>query len=53
MTHRPLDIRHRVEEEDNFVFDQPEMDDEDDMYGDMSDEEWEDEFWDEESSVND
>ena len=53
VTHRPLDIRHRVEEEDNFVFDQPEMDDEDDMYGDMSDEEWEDEFWDEESSVND
>ena len=53
VTHRPLDIRHRVEEEDNFVFDQPEMDDEDDVYGDMSDEEWEDEFWDEESSVND
>lgn len=53
VTHRPLDMRHRVEEEDNFVFDQPEMEDEDDMYGDMSDEEWEDEFWDEESSVND
>lgn len=53
VTHRPLDIRHRVEEEDNFVFDQPEMEDEDDVYGDMSDEEWEDEFWDEESSVND
>lgn len=53
VTHRPLDIRHRVEEEDNFVFDQPEMEDEDTMYGDMSDEEWEDEFWDEESSVND
>lgn len=53
VTHRPLDMRHRVEEEDNFVFDQPEMEDEDDVYGDMSDEEWEDEFWDEESSVND
>ncbi len=53
VTHRPLDMRHRVEEEDNFVFDQPEMEDEDDAYGDMSDEEWEDEFWDEESSVND
>lgn len=53
VTHRPLDIRHRVEEEDNFVFDQPEMEDEDDVYGDMSDQEWEDEFWDEESSVND
>ena len=53
VTHRPLDMRHRVEEEDNFVFDQPEMEDDEDMYGDMSDEEWEDEFWDEESSVND
>lgn len=53
VTHRPLDMRHRVEEEDNFVFDQPEMEDEDDAYGDMSDQEWEDEFWDEESSVND
>lgn len=53
VTHRPLDMRHRVEEEDNFVFDQPEMEDKDDVYGDMSDEEWEDEFWDEESSVND
>lgn len=53
VTHRPLDMRHRVEEEDNFVFDQPEMEDGDDAYGDMSDQEWEDEFWDEESSVND
>lgn len=53
VTHRPLDMRHRVEEEDNFVFDQPEMEDEDDVYGDMSDQDWEDEFWDEESSVND
>lgn len=53
VTHRPLDMRHRVEEEDNFVFDQPEIEDEDDVYGDMSDQEWEDEFWDEESSVND
>lgn len=53
VTHRPLDMRHRVEEEDNFVFDQPAMEDEDDVYGDMSDEDWEDEFWDEESSVND
>lgn len=53
VSHRPLDMRHRVEEEDNFVFDQPEMEDEDDVYGDMSDEDWEDEFWDEESSVND
>lgn len=49
VTHRPLDRRHRVEEEDNFVFDQPENDDEE---PDLQDIDWEDEFWDEESSVN-
>ena len=51
ITHRPLDVRHRVEEEDNFIFDQPEIDDEDILP--ETDEEWEDEFWDEETSVND
>lgn len=50
LTHRPLDIRHRVEEEDNFIFDQQEEDENE--YVNMTDEEWEDEFWDEESSVN-
>ncbi len=50
ITHRPLDRRHRVEEEDNFIFDQePLPDDRDEL---LSDEDWEDEFWDEESSVN-
>ena len=50
ITHRPLDRRHRVEEEDNFIFDQePIPDDTDEL---LSDEDWEDEFWDEESSVN-
>lgn len=51
VTHRPLDRRHRVEEEDNFVFEQTEYLPEEDL--DMSDQDWEDEFWDEESSVND
>lgn len=51
VTHRPLDRRHRVEEEDNFVFEQTEDLPEEDL--DMSDQDWEDEFWDEESSVND
>ena len=50
ITHRALDRRHRVQEEDDFVFDQPDIDDEDFP---MSDQDWEDEFWDEESSVND
>lgn len=51
ITHRDLDIRHRVEEEDAFIFEQEEMDDEPD-FSDMSDEDWEDEFWDEETTVN-
>lgn len=49
ITHRPLDRRHRVEEEDSFIFDQPETADEDLP---ETDEEWESEFWDEENSVN-
>lgn len=51
LTHRPLDVRHRVEEEDNFIFDQG-VDDADESLLNMSDEDWEEEFWDEESSVN-
>lgn len=52
ITHRPLDVRHRVEEEDNFIFDQLPVDDEDELNLE-TDQDWEDEFWDEESSVND
>ena len=52
ITHRPLDVRHRVEEEDNFIFGQEDTDDEED-FSDYTDQDWEDEFWDEESSVND
>lgn len=51
ITHRPLDRRHRVEEEDNFIFDQEPLD-EDDVLLLETDQDWEDEFWDEESSVN-
>ena len=50
MTHRNLDVRHRVEEEDNFIFEQDESD-EDDL-SNYTDEDWEDEFWDEETTVN-
>lgn len=49
ITHRDLDVRHRVAEEDEFIFDQPEEDDEDLL---LTDEDWNEEFWDEESSVN-
>ena len=51
ITHRPLDRRHRVEEEDEFIFAQEDTDDEE--WTPTTDEEWEDEFWDEETSVND
>lgn len=50
ITHRKLDMRHRVQEEDDFIFEQEEPE-EDDFY-DMTDEDWNDEFWSEESSVN-
>lgn len=48
--HRPLDARHRVEAEDNFIFETEEMPDTDE---ELTDRDWEEEFWDEESSVND
>lgn len=50
MSHRPLDRRHRVQEEDDFVFQLPDAPEPEE---DMSDMDWEEEFWDEESSVND
>lgn len=50
ITHRPLDIRHRVQEEDEFIFEAPEI--EDDEKELLTDDDWNDEFWDEESSVN-
>ncbi|MDE5773354.1 MAG: GTPase ObgE [Muribaculaceae bacterium] len=49
ITHRALDRRHRVEDEDAFIFEQDEPEDEDMP---ITDEDWNDEFWDEESSVN-
>ncbi|MDE6683250.1 MAG: 50S ribosome-binding GTPase, partial [Muribaculaceae bacterium] len=50
ITHRNLDVRHRVEEEDNFIFEQEDNDEDD--FSNYTDEDWEDEFWDEETSVN-
>lgn len=50
ITHRKLDMRHRVQEEDDFIFEQDEP--EDDDFSNMTDEDWNEEFWDEESSVN-
>lgn len=50
ITHRKLDMRHRVQEEDDFIFEQDEP--EDDDFSNMIDEDWNEEFWDEESSVN-
>lgn len=50
ITHRKLDVRHRVEEEDNFIFELPDEDDEQDIL--ETDEDWTNEFWDEEDSVN-
>lgn len=52
ITHRPLDRRHRVEEEDEFIFDQPETDDSYDEQELLTDEDWNEEFWEEEDSVN-
>lgn len=49
ITHRDLDVRHRVEEEDEFIFDQPEADEENLL---LDDEDWNEEFWDEETTVN-
>lgn len=51
ITHRPLDVHHRVPEEDEFVFEQEDTDDEFDPAS-MTDEDWNEEFWDEETSVN-
>lgn len=50
ITHRKLDTRHRVQEEDDFIFEQEEP--EEDDYSNMTDENWNEEFWDEESTVN-
>lgn len=49
-THRPLDVKHRVQEEDNFLFEM--LDGEGGEGQDLQNVEWEEEFWDEEDSVN-
>lgn len=50
ITHRKLDRRRRVEEEDEFIFEQEEL--REDNWEDWDDQDWNDEFWAEESSVN-
>lgn len=50
ITHRPLDVSHRVPEEDEFVFEQEDAGDNGPQL--LTDEDWNDEFWEEESSVN-
>lgn len=50
LTHRNLDVRHREPEEDEFIFHQ---DDSEEEMPEMTDQDWEDEFWEEEGSVND
>ena len=50
ITHRKLDMRHRVQEEDDFIFEQEEPEEYD--FSNMTDEDWNEEFWDEESTVN-
>lgn len=50
ITHRPLDVSHRVPEEDEFVFEQEDTGDDGPQL--LTDEDWNDEFWQEESSVN-
>lgn len=49
LTHRDLDVRHREPEEDEFIFHQ---DDSEEEIPDMTDQDWENEFWDEEDTVN-
>ena len=48
LTHRDLDVRHREEEEDNFIFSQGDEEEE----PNLDEIDWEDEFWDEEDQVN-
>lgn len=49
-THRPLDVKHRVQEEDDFLFEM--LDGEGGEGQCLENVEWEDEFWEEEDSVN-
>lgn len=50
ITHRTLDIRHRVQEEDDFIFALEEEDEEQNQL--ITDEDWNDEFWEEEQEIN-
>ena len=49
LTHRDLDVRTRVPEEDEFIFHQDDTDDDEVPLDEID---WDEEFWDEEDSVN-
>lgn len=52
ITHRDLDVRHREKEEDEFIFEnEPMPEDEDDFYEDEED--WDDEYWEEDHKDED
>lgn len=53
ITHRKLNVHHQGEPEDDFIFTQDNDDEYDEYAGLETDQDWEDEFWDEESSIND
>lgn len=50
ITHRDLDVRHRVQEEDNFIIDDGDRDDAD---GDFDEREWPEEYWEDDFKDND
>ena len=52
ITHRKLNIHNQGEEEDEFIFSQDDDEPNPEDLGPLTDEEWNEEFWDEEDSVN-
>lgn len=50
LTHRDLDIRHRVKEEDEFIFENTPVPDPDEF---LEEEEWDDEYWEEDHKDED
>ena len=49
ITHRDLDVRHRVQEEDDFIFENEPIEENDDLI----EEEWDDEYWEEDHKDDD
>lgn len=50
LTHRDLDVSHRVQEEDEFIFENEEVPDEEE---EMEEEDWDDEYWEDEHKDED